>query len=111
MGEKMRSRKNNMAEEVPDSQDELYGDVIEGEKIPEDSLLSVGKQFPTSNVGDLGVLAYLQALQNLNASNQYFLKKLMETPSSNSGVTAEDIKGIVKTVVSEIMKELGAEAK
>ncbi len=26
--------------------------------------------------GDLGTLGYLQALQNLNVSNQFFLKKL-----------------------------------
>jgi hypothetical protein len=103
----MRNRKEAIT-------DELYGNVLEEGKdiIPtEDSLISIGKQLSTSNVGgDLGVLAYLQALQNLNASNQYFLKKLMETPS-NSGVTAEEIRGIVKSVVSEIMKELGAEVK
>ena len=114
MGENMRNRKSSVANEVFGETDELYGGVIEGDKENislEDSLVPASKQFSASNVGgDLGVLAYVQALQNMNLLTQDLMRKSMGTTSNNS-ITADEIRGIVKTVVSEIMKELGAKVE
>ena len=61
--------------------------------------------------GDLGTLAYLQALQNMNMLNQHLMKKYMESSKTSPSLDKEDIKSIVKEVVMSIMKELGAEVK
>lgn len=110
----MRNRKAPITDNIPGITDELYGDIVEEgkENIPiEDAMVAVNKQFSASHIGgDLGVLAYVQALQNMNLLTQDLMRKSMGTPS-NSSVTVEEIRGIVKSVVSEIMKELGAEVK
>jgi len=59
--------------------------------------------------GDLGTLAYLQAIQNMNLLTQDLMRKSMG--STSNSITKEDIKDIVKEIVVSIMKELGAEVK
>jgi len=59
--------------------------------------------------GDLGTLAYLQALQNMNLLTQDLMRKSMG--GSSNGITKEDIRDIVKEVVGTILKELGAKVE
>ena len=79
------------------------------EDVPENTLKPIMDMEKVG--GDLGTLAYLQALQNMNMLNQHLMKKYMESSKTSSSLDKEDIKSIVKEVVSSIMKELGAEVK
>lgn len=87
-----------------------------GEVIEEDKTLEPVKDFIDGQIGmsqvggDLGTLAYLQALQNMNLMTQSLMKQSI-LGNNSGGVNAGDIKDIVRTIVMELMKELGAEVK